>query len=325
MYSIRDDVKRAKNYYQAISYSISEWRADVISMSFCLEEDGGKVREAIQRASMHGILVFAAASDRGNQAMSFPARLSGVICINSADGHGNAAAFNPSTLQHGIHFSTLGEAIPVSVPQQGKETQLVSGSSFATPIAVGIAATLLQFARQKQTDGLLSSAEVEHLHRPEGMASVLKVMGQSRDGMSFIQPWKLWKPRDDDELPDRSIKIIQSALAESLGPQQAVEGDVYETASITGYSVAGQSDLSGSTAVGDGPTSIDEAIAFLLLEDPVMKPLFNPGVARTGLDSFRGHFTRLLYLHASRLRREADTKLEIEFANLVSAGKPDSY
>jgi hypothetical protein len=151
---------------------------------------------------------------------------------------------------------------------------------------------------------------------------VLKAMGQSRDGMSFIQPWKLW---DDDELPDRSIKRIQSALAESLGPQQAVEDDVYETASITGFSVAGQSDLSGSTAVGDGPTSMDEAIAFLLLEDPVMKPLFNPGVARTGLASFHSHFTRLLHLHASRLRREAETKLENEFANLVSAGKPESY
>jgi subtilisin family serine protease len=316
VYFIRDDVKRAKNYYQAISYSISEWMVDIISMSFGLAEDRGKVREAIQRASMHGILVFAAASNR------VPARLPGVICIHSADGHGNAAAFNPSPLQHDINFSTLGEAIPVSVPQQGKQTQLVSGSSFATPIAVGIAATLLQFARQKQTDGLLSSAEVEHLHRPEGMASVLKAMGQSRDGMSFIQPWKLW---DDDELPDRSIKRIQSALAESLGPQQAVEDDVYETASITGFSVAGQSDLSGSTAVGDGPTSMDEAIAFLLLEDPVMKPLFNPGVARTGLASFHSHFTRLLHLHASRLRREAETKLENEFANLVSAGKPESY
>jgi subtilisin family serine protease len=116
-------------------------------MPFHLEGDRGKVREAIQRASMYGILVFAAASYGGNQATGFPARLHGVICIHSADSYGNKTASNPSFLKHNINFSTLGEAIPVSISQQGEQTDLVSGSSYATSIAVGIAATILQFAR----------------------------------------------------------------------------------------------------------------------------------------------------------------------------------
>jgi hypothetical protein len=70
---------------------------------------------------------------------------------------------------------------------------------------------------------------------------------------------------------------------------------------------------------------MEEAIAFLLLEDPVLKPLFNPSVARTGLASFRSHFTWLLHLHASRLLRETETKLENQFATLVSPKNPKSY
>jgi hypothetical protein len=64
---------------------------------------------------------------------------------------------------------------------------------------------------------------------------------------------------------------------------------------------------------------MDEAIAFLLLEDLVIKPLFSPSVTRIRLASFRSYFKRLLRLYALRLCREAENKLKNEFASLVSA------
>ena len=58
-----------------------------------------------------------------------------------------------------------------------------SGTSFATPIAVAIAAFLLLYARQN-----LSPAEAVLLKRTAGMKAVLNLISESRKGYSYIAP-----------------------------------------------------------------------------------------------------------------------------------------
>jgi hypothetical protein len=159
-------------------------------MSFGFKNESREVEAALQRASMHGVLLFAAAAASGiNNQICFPARHPGVISIYAADGHGHASDFNPPPQQHDANFSTLGEAVPVSSLQEGQKERWLSGTSFATPIAAGIAASILEFSHRKRREGLLNTDEMAHLHRSEGMMSVFKAMGRTRDGMTFLQPW----------------------------------------------------------------------------------------------------------------------------------------
>ena len=217
---------------------------------------------------------------------------------------------NPPPKQHVTNFSVLGEAVPVSSLQKREKQKWVSGTSFATPIAAAVAANRREFARQQQKEWLPNTDEMAHLHRSEGMMTVFKAMGRAQDGMNFLQPWTLFYP---EKSVRRMTERIRSALAESLGTSHAIGGDICETASVAGFSVTGLSDISGSTLEGDGPSSLEEAIALLLLVDPVLKTFFGHGVARSGFINFQNHFSTILRLHASRLRRVARTELEKGF------------
>ncbi|KAL6898571.1 hypothetical protein GGI43DRAFT_408032 [Trichoderma evansii] len=61
----------------------------------------------------------------------------------------------------------------------------------------------------------------------------------------------------------------------------------------------------------------EEIIAFLLLEDPVLRRLFGLSVNRVGIVEFQKYFTMMLRLYSSRLRIEATNDLERCFASLL--------
>lgn len=143
---------------QAIISAVDEWKVDMISMSFGYpknQTDGFKELEnAILYAHSKSVLMFAAASNGGaNQDRAYPARDPHVICIHSTDSNGNRSKFSPTALLYDINVATIGEAIqsswPVNLcdPDSNPDcVQYKSGTSYATPIAVGIAAFLLQYA-----------------------------------------------------------------------------------------------------------------------------------------------------------------------------------
>ena len=134
------------------------WKVDIISMSFGFPDESelgcGELRDAIFTASAKGVLIFAAASNSGvhRAAPAFPARLSNVFCVYSGDGAGNSAPTNPNPRRHCHNFMTLGEAVESAWPRSlcaGPPWKMrKSGTSFATPIAAGIAAFLLLYAMQ---------------------------------------------------------------------------------------------------------------------------------------------------------------------------------
>lgn len=122
-----------------------------------MRDDIPSITEAINDAMKDGILVFASASNVGaNYPISFPARLKRVFCIGSADGLGFQSAFSPPFAGE-EKYSTLGEGVSgagtrnlSSEPGYDPISQTIrrDGTSTATPIAVGIAALLIDYTRQ---------------------------------------------------------------------------------------------------------------------------------------------------------------------------------
>ncbi|RAK72160.1 S8/S53 family peptidase [Aspergillus fijiensis CBS 313.89] len=133
---------------------LSEWKVDIISMSFGIREHSPPIKEAIANAIHSQTLLFSAASnDGGNLGRAFPAQYPGVFCIHSTDGHGNPSMFNPTADDKDVNFSLLGECVsshwPVNQDGRGQTVKVLSGTSIATPIAAGLATSVLSFVRQQ--------------------------------------------------------------------------------------------------------------------------------------------------------------------------------
>lgn len=189
------------NHAQAIEYATQVWNVNIITMSFGFAQYDNQIRDAIERAQNHGVIIFAAASNEGaieGREASFPARMVGkVIKISSADGGGAASRFNPPPSPSNDNFSVLGEAVKSAWPKALHESgeKRGSGTSVATPIAAGIAALVLEFARQ--LSGPYELAPIDNsdiLWRYYGMRAIFVLMSRSslKDGFNFILPWGLF-------------------------------------------------------------------------------------------------------------------------------------
>jgi hypothetical protein len=166
-------------------------------MSFGFRSRINLIDQAIKDAFSRDVIMFAATSnDGGNEEVAFPAIThTMVIGINSTNVWGDKSNFTPNTLARSENFSILGEAVESSWPKhlgQGPR-QWRSGTSYATPIAAGTAASMLFYARMK----LQRQEKVEELRSCAGMRKLLLSMAEMRDGYNYLRPWLLW--RKDDE------------------------------------------------------------------------------------------------------------------------------
>lgn len=187
---------------EAIKWAIAE-QVDIISMSFGWESEKQEVNVQLERATRKGILLFAAASNYGDLVRehgTWPASKQSVYCIYSCRGSGVKSHFNPRPLVGQYNFMFPGEDVailearhkPVKGVQKdmGKTTERKNGTSFATPIAAGTAAMVLDLVRQELRD----SQEVERRFRTvEGMSDIFLAMsGTPRDdGHYHVRPWTL--------------------------------------------------------------------------------------------------------------------------------------
>jgi hypothetical protein len=112
---------------------------------------------------------------------------------------GNPSETNP-TAQHGASFATLGLSIESSAKKKnGREKVFISGTSYATPIAAGIAANVLEFAN-RQLHHQLSAGERENLFAYWGMSRLLGKMSEPRSGYDYVMPWKLFDGRESSRI-----------------------------------------------------------------------------------------------------------------------------
>lgn len=184
---------------------------DIIILSFGFEEPVSIIYEAIKSASniedksRSSTLIFAATrNDGANKLVAWPARINEVIGISSTDGNGQHSIFNPHDDGSNTIFYALGEAVEVACPSHVRKPRnktRVSGTSFANPIAAGLAANVLGYAKlavrnmdaANEREALVNIPD--RLKYKDGMKAVFKhrmTMMNSSDKPCLL-PWKFLK------------------------------------------------------------------------------------------------------------------------------------
>jgi hypothetical protein len=197
--------QKAKHVAAAIAWAI-EHEVDIISMSFGWRNEQEEVDEQIDLARRKGVLLFAAASndwDLVPGSVSYPAFNYAVCCVYSCSGLGHESMFNPRSFKPEKSFMFPGEDITIleanHKPTKGLRksgeggVERRTGISYATPIAAGTAAMLLDLARQEVTNPRALRDVERRLKKVEGMSAVLQAMsGEPQGGVYYhVRPWIL--------------------------------------------------------------------------------------------------------------------------------------
>jgi subtilisin family serine protease len=199
-------------YFEAIKVAAEDWKVDIIIMSFGFQQSIPEIETAINNASNLGVNFFAAASNGSiyeDPPIAFPARLNGkVTAIRSFDGDHKLADKSPPD-DHKYCLGALGEGIK-SVRNPSVR---VSGTSFATPLAAGIAALVLEYARSQKVMNMFTAEEHSFLRTHRGMYQILEGLMKSNNiaQHACIIPWKLF---DDDKslAPEQQVVLFDSAV-----------------------------------------------------------------------------------------------------------------
>jgi hypothetical protein len=167
------------------------WRVDIINMSFGWDGFDNEVSKALQYAKANGVLLFASTSNYGTMKggrILYPGWADEVICVDAAKGDGELAGFNPSTELNQKDVRLVAPGLGLVSPTSSK---VWDGTSLACPILVGMAAWILEFARQTPLDGAPSVAE--YLKERQAMADVLRAMSvrKGADKFYFLNADKL--------------------------------------------------------------------------------------------------------------------------------------
>lgn len=162
-------------------------------MSFGLGKTVDAVSTAVKQAFDRNKIIFAAAANNGGLwPRSYPATLPEVICVHATDGNGVPAVFNPYPATGIDNFATIGVAIDSK--WDGKDVTK-SGTSFATPVAAGIAANVLHFARTYLT-AESDKKWLGWLHSYRGMRDMLSWMSHKDSrGFQNLRPWAIFPPQ----------------------------------------------------------------------------------------------------------------------------------
>jgi subtilisin family serine protease len=145
-YEREQETRIQQSLANGINYAVAHG-AEVISMSIGYSAPSGTVRNALQQAYDHGVVVVASAGNSGDQVgadgdgeapESFPADYPGVISVGAVNSAGAVAAFSSNNLS--VQVAAPG----VSVPAQGRDGQYwwVSGTSPACALVAGVAALI---------------------------------------------------------------------------------------------------------------------------------------------------------------------------------------
>jgi hypothetical protein len=185
---------------QALEHAVNEWKVDIIVLSLGFGEKHKELSDAIVHAASKRVLIFAAASNDGknrSDGIAWPAANHNVICVHSADGLGTRSSFTPSP-RDSKRIMVLGECVKSAWPphlNSAGDHKLMSGTSCAAPIAAGIAALVLDYAR-----GFLSEQEWEDFRETTSMLRMFEKIRDehSTDGYWWIKHWQ-WFDWNKDE------------------------------------------------------------------------------------------------------------------------------
>lgn len=196
------------------------WGVDVINMSFGWNYSelpqtaaaANRVSDAIEFADKKGVLLFAAASNYGLTQLNdvfYPARDRRVVSVDAEDGRGNPASF----ALHSIHGSgTVRYCAPGLSIDSPVAALPMCGSSFACPVAAGVAALVLEFARHKDVALSKSDSVQSALSSAVGMLKIFERMSQqaaNRPGFRMLYPWHFFRDDSRDTVTREIIAQLQ--------------------------------------------------------------------------------------------------------------------
>ena len=202
-----------------------ENKIDILNLSFGFSNDDnpllGPLEAALQEAHIkHKILILAAArNDAGNASVAWPAAMiDHVICVNASTDGGDDAKINPT--QRSPKISTLGLGFELSF---GDTFIRESGTSFATPIASALVATILDFAHRNH-EAFRQFRGHSKLRTRRGMMNVLTFMctnppGQPRGEYFYVKHDFFLNQPDAPQARDlvsRMVYIMNSAFAAGM-------------------------------------------------------------------------------------------------------------
>ncbi|WP_307872667.1 type VII secretion-associated serine protease mycosin [Paractinoplanes ovalisporus] len=131
-------------FAEAIDWAVDQGDADVINLSLVMTEDNLAVRRAVARAIARGVVVVAAAGNKGGpndgNPDPFPAKYPGVIGVGAITANGVRASFS----QRGdyVDLVAIGDPVTAASLVAGHTSQ--QGTSFSAPFVAATAALIKQ-------------------------------------------------------------------------------------------------------------------------------------------------------------------------------------
>lgn len=144
----------SSHVYSALYDAIDIYGCDIINMSLGFTSDHLALREAIDYAAEKGVLIVAAAGNKGNTALMYPAAYDSVIGVGAVNSTGSV--WSKSNHNSSVMLTAPGEAV-TSLNYWGGLSQGISGTSYSTPFVTAAAAVLLGI------DPTLTPAEITAL------------------------------------------------------------------------------------------------------------------------------------------------------------------
>ncbi|OJF10629.1 type VII secretion-associated serine protease mycosin [Couchioplanes caeruleus] len=124
--------------------SPSGGNADVINMSLVMTDPSDQVRSAVERAAERGVVIVAAAGNRGGadagNPTPFPASYPGVIGVGAIDAGGARAGFS----QRGDYVDVMAPGVDITVAARRGGHTSAQGTSYAAPFVSATAALVKQ-------------------------------------------------------------------------------------------------------------------------------------------------------------------------------------
>ncbi|EGX92020.1 subtilisin, putative [Cordyceps militaris CM01] len=176
------------------------WQVDMINISIAIEEKSVDIDRALARALIPASTIIFAAAHRNvgqHEGPTWPGTRSGVIAIHSTDGEGRPQGH--ASVGMDKYFATLGCDIattesfctPGTFCRPKRTEVYATGVSYATPIAAGIAANVLEIIRH---DAAPDYDDVRRwFYNGQYVKRLFEAMSQEDNRCRFVQPWKFWQ------------------------------------------------------------------------------------------------------------------------------------
>ena len=159
----------------AIYYAVDHG-AQVINMSFSMDESSRELRQALKYARDHGVITVAAAGNNGSQSLVYPAAYSRVVGVASTTEDDLLSDFSNFGAAL-VDLAAPGDGVISAFP--GDHYAAGWGTSFAAPLVAGTVALLLPLY-DNDSSGLGSHQLLNDLYRGSASLELGSLIGRGR-------------------------------------------------------------------------------------------------------------------------------------------------